>query len=424
MFTRDAANDSPPPQADAREGSGLLDAHDNQAVVPTRASQVRLALNKSVEHQCQPLPDKSRSFIVSRFSGRLTESQLMLKSCSHQRCPDSRGFTLIELLVVISVIAVLIALLLPAVMAAREAARRAKCANNLKQLALACSNYESAFGVFPVGVPRMTDPDPAFGSLGTSQSIFVSMLNQLEQQPLYNAVNFSRNIYTSANYTIFGTGLEVLWCPSDDTIQRAVNYVFYEPPLEATVHYTSYAGCTGVYNPETWLYPDPLNKDRIRQMNGLFIVDSSISLAAITDGTSNTLLLSERAHGELRGDPLNYWHWWADAVAVDTRFWTMFPINPFTHMPDTPESVVGGPYTSSASSFHSGGAQFAFADGSVRFIKDTIDSWKIDLATGFPAGVSDNGNGFLIPTDYNKYFGVYQKLSTRSGAEVISSDSY
>ena len=208
--------------------------------------------------------------------------------------------------------------------------------NNLKQLAMACSNYDVAYSTLPIGVPRMYDPDPAFNSLGTSQSIFVSMLGQLEQQPLYDAVNFSRNIYLSANYTVFGTGLDVLWCPSDPTIQRAVNYVLYEPPLEATVRFTSYAGCTGVYNPETWLYPDPLNLKRINQMNGLFIVDRSFSLAAITDGTSNTLLLSERAHGLLSGDPFNYWHWWADAVAVDTRFWTMFPINPFAKMPDAP----------------------------------------------------------------------------------------
>ncbi len=200
----------------------------------------------------------------------------MWRSSSRRDCPVPRGFTLIELLVVISVIAVLVAFLLPAVMAAREAARRAKCANNLKQLALACSNYDVAYSTLPIGVPRMYDPDPAFNSLGTSQSIFVSMLGQLEQQPLYDAVNFSRNIYLSANYTVFGTGLDVLWCPSDPTIQRAVNYVLYEPPLEATVRFTSYAGCTGVYNPETWLYPDPLNLKRINQMNGLFIVDRSV----------------------------------------------------------------------------------------------------------------------------------------------------
>jgi prepilin-type N-terminal cleavage/methylation domain-containing protein/prepilin-type processing-associated H-X9-DG protein len=345
----------------------------------------------------------------------------MLKSSSRRCRRDPRAFTLIELLVVMSVIAVLVALLLPAVLAAREAARKAQCSNNLKQLALACHNYEVAYGALPIGVPMNFDADPAFNSLGLNQSIFVSLLGQLEQQPLYNAVNFSRWIYASANYTIFGTGLNVLWCPSDPSIQRAVEYVFYEPPLQATVRFSSYAGCTGVYNPEPWLYPDWLNPKRIAQMNGLFIVDRSIPMSSITDGTSNTLLLSERAHGLLIGDPLNYWHWWADSLAVDTRFWTMFPINPFTKMPDTPESVVGGPYTSSASSFHSGGALFAFADGSVRFLKDTIESWKIDPGTGFPFGVSEDDNGFFTQ---RAKFGVYQALSTRSGEELISAGSY
>jgi prepilin-type N-terminal cleavage/methylation domain-containing protein/prepilin-type processing-associated H-X9-DG protein len=342
----------------------------------------------------------------------------MSKSSSRHCCPDPRGFTLIELLVVITLIGVLVAFLLPAVHAAREAARRAQCTNNLKQLALGCSNYEAAFGAFPIGVPMMFDPDPAFSAFGTNQSIFVSLLGQLEQQPLYDAVNFSRSIYASANYTVFGTGLNVLWCPSDSKIQRAVKYVFYEPPLEAPVRFTSYAGCTGVYNPEPWLYQDPLNPKRIAQMNGLFIVQSSIRLSDITDGTSSTLLLGERAHGYLSGDTLDYWHWWADCTAVDTRFWTMFPINPFKKLEDTPESVVGGPYTSSASSFHSGGAQFAFADGSVRFLKDTIDSWEIDPSTGFPIGVSEDGNGFFHMKPGTR-LGIYQMLSTRAGGEVI-----
>jgi prepilin-type N-terminal cleavage/methylation domain-containing protein len=100
------------------------------------------------------------------------------------------GFTLIELLVVITIIGVLIALLLPAVQAAREAARRAQCINNLKQLALAALNYESTHGAFPMGTPFYRwDP----GRVNDGFSIFVAMLGQLEQQPLFNAVNFSRN---------------------------------------------------------------------------------------------------------------------------------------------------------------------------------------------------------------------------------------
>jgi prepilin-type processing-associated H-X9-DG protein len=180
-----------------------------------------------------------------------------------------------------------------------------------------------------------------------------------------------------------------------------------------TVHFTSYAGCTGVYNPEPWLYPkDPFNQDRIRQMNGLFITQSSIAMTDIQDGTSQTLLLSERAHGLLTGNNLIYWHWWADCTAVDTRFWTMFPINPWRKMSDTPGDQAGSPYTSSASSFHRNGANFAFADGSVKFLKETIDSWAIDDARGLPIGVSVDDNGFLHFTPKVSY-GV-----------LVSADSY
>src|SRR5262249_12728405 len=104
-----------------------------------------------------------------------------------------RGFTLIELLVVIAIIAVLIALLLPAVQSAREAARRASCVNNLKQIALAVHNYESANGSFPIGVILNRDTDYGWSCSWTSFgfSLFALILPQMEQQPIYNSINFS-----------------------------------------------------------------------------------------------------------------------------------------------------------------------------------------------------------------------------------------
>jgi prepilin-type N-terminal cleavage/methylation domain-containing protein/prepilin-type processing-associated H-X9-DG protein len=335
--------------------------------------------------------------------------------------PDRSGFTLIEALVVITVIGILVALLLPAVQAARESARRIQCAANLKQLALASHNYIDVHGTLPIGIPQMYDPDPALNFFGESQSIFVSMLGQLDQQPLFNAVNFSRSIFASANSTIYATGLEVLWCPSDPSIRMEVEYPFLEDPLKEKVRFSSYAGCTGIWYANLSSYPDLMNPARVNQINGLFTADRGIPFAEIPDGTSQTMLLSERAHGLLTGDDLRYWHWWADAVSMDTRFWTIFPLNPFLKIPDTPETYSSA-YTSSASSFHPNGAYFAFADGSVRFLKDSINSWTTD-GTGYPLGVSEDNQGCFHVKPGTR-LGIYQMLSTRAGNESISADSY
>jgi prepilin-type N-terminal cleavage/methylation domain-containing protein len=351
----------------------------------------------------------------------LPEPSIVSRSIPSRTRPDRPGFTLVEALVVIAIIGILVALLLPAVQAARESARRMQCANNLKQLALACHNYADAYGTLPIGIPQMYDPDPSLNFYSQTQSIFVSTLAQLDQQPLYNAANFSRSIFASANATIYATGLEVLWCPSDPSIRMEVEYPFYEAPFKEKVRFTSYAGCTGIWYGDLSEFPDPMNPARVNQINGVFTANRGISLAEICDGTSQTMLLSERAHGMLTGEDLCYWHWWADSVSMDTRFWTIFPLNPFRKIPDTPETYSSA-YTSAASSFHPNGAYFALADGSVRFIKDSINSWATD-ATGYPLGVSEDDRGFFHMKPGTR-LGIYQMLSTRGGGESISADSY
>ncbi len=342
------------------------------------------------------------------------------------QCPKRRpGFTLIEVLVVMAVIGVLIALLLPAVQAAREAARKAHCTNNLKQLALACHGYLDINKTFPIGIPMMYDPDPHIDFYGASHGQFVALLPHFEQQPLFDAVNFDHNIYHSSNFTVLAVPLEALWCPSDADIRTLeTEYVLFEDPLTVKLHYTSYAGCTGTWNVEPWIFAgDERNQKRNDQANGIFVPLRGIAVAGVRDGLSHTMLFTERAHGKLEGFFYREAHWWADSVASDTRFWTLFPMNPFKKIPDYLEHGYFPAYTSAASSFHPGGANFAFADGSVRFIKDTIDTWPPDPRTGYPAGVSQDADGFYHVEPSVK-LGVYQKLSTRNGGELVSSDEY
>jgi prepilin-type processing-associated H-X9-DG protein/prepilin-type N-terminal cleavage/methylation domain-containing protein len=340
----------------------------------------------------------------------------------HHRRP---GITLVELLVVMAVIGVLVALLLPAVQAAREAARRASCVDNLKRLALACQTYHEVNGVFPIGSPYMLDPDPRMRFYGASHSLFVALLPHLEQQPLYHAVNFDHSASHPANYTIWGIGLNVFWCPSDPDITMETEYVWYHPPQTVKVRYTSYAGNTGWWNVEPWLYPgDEANAKRNAQVNGIFAPISVVrSVAEIGDGLGNTLLFCERAHGKLEGDMHHFAHWWVDSVACDTRFWTLYPINPFQKIADCLETGGWTAYATAASSFHTGGANFAFADGSVRFVKDTISTFKSDPRTGCPLGISQDANGFYHWDRSVARPGVYQALSTIADGEVISAGS-
>jgi prepilin-type N-terminal cleavage/methylation domain-containing protein/prepilin-type processing-associated H-X9-DG protein len=365
-----------------------------------------------------------------------------------------RGFTLIELLVVIAIIAVLIALLLPAVQSAREAARRIQCTNNLKQIGVATHNYISANNVFPQGIMYQISPLPTNGCF-TSGSWFLAMSQNFEQANVYNAMNFSLNIFTAQNTTVSALGQSMLWCPSDSVITNMQSTfpagTIVTTPL--TVFYSSYAGCTGQWFQWFGLtYSSPAGAAACQlgtaypdtQTNGLIYMLSAVQMSSITDGTSNTILSGERAHGKFPATEINCWNWWTSGNFGDTMFTAFYPINPFNKIPDFC-CLDSGPeaYVSSASSFHPGGANFGFADGSVKFLKESVSSWQIVNtggttiqgsgitsnppaaagSNGYPVGLArDASGGYMLSK--GMVVGVYQALASRNGNEVISSDQY
>jgi prepilin-type processing-associated H-X9-DG protein len=362
---------------------------------------------------------------------------------------------LIELLVVIAIIAVLIALLLPAVQSAREAARRAQCVNNLKQLALGAANYESTYTIYPPGLYWCILTGALQGYVGTNCGPMVHFAPFLEQGQLYNAINFMEAVYYNQNLTAHGIGISTLWCPSDGTISAIQTLqdnppgsLFYEavPGGSARMAYSSYGGMVGPWLVNTWSIPG-LGAGARRSHStikgdqyGMFNVCSDVRISAVTDGTSNTMLFGEHAHGLLAAADQPSWQWWDSGNLGDTLITSMWPINPHHKISNVATGELGGKiFIVAASSFHPGGSNFAFVDGSVKFLKETVQSWPLqplgqDLAgnalpvsvtASFAAGSQNNpvwDQIYNVTPGYQ--MGVYQALSTRNVGEVISADAY
>jgi prepilin-type N-terminal cleavage/methylation domain-containing protein/prepilin-type processing-associated H-X9-DG protein len=363
------------------------------------------------------------------------------------------GFTLIELLVVIAIIAVLIALLLPAVQSAREAARRASCVNNLKQLTLALMNYESANSTFPMAFfwqwCPSTDPGCA-GSIGNAFGPMVALLTYYEQGPLFNAYNSQVPAFTAENLTIDGTGLNTLWCPSDGSIS-GLRFTYPTGIYDSIPHpmcYTDYRGCWGYWT------GDPDGRDNsgaastaqrhaaLLQFNGVLVPNGyggagealipsrkgvdrpPARISSITDGTSNSAAFSEIAHGLLsKTDGSFYcWNWWTSGNLGDSEYAHFYPINPQKKLNNLLAIDQAGTFVNGASSFHPGGVNVSFADGSVRFIKETIDCWAFNTSTGYPLGVTRDVSVWIVSPGAK--IGVWQAIGSINGGEVVSADQY
>jgi prepilin-type N-terminal cleavage/methylation domain-containing protein/prepilin-type processing-associated H-X9-DG protein len=358
-----------------------------------------------------------------------------------------RGFTLIELLVVIAIIAVLIALLLPAVQAAREAARRMQCTNNLKQLGLATANYESSNGCFP---PNGCGgyKEPGYNDF----SMNARLLPYMEQQGIYNALNqsfFAIPLKADVPYALLvqvtatSATINAFLCPSDGNDPSAAVIAMYGYKT-GLCNYGNNIGTCYTFNNNAFDGPCWRMEDDTK--------GPPVTIASITDGTSNTAMRSEWIKGNNTRvgrqaiyaavglnfnpctpcvpGPVAGGGWQANLMAVAS---TCRPNLSSTAVQDYKgaawadgECGIGGGYSHllapnkpncyftnkqfatageafyghdditmiNASSFHPGGVNMGFVDGSVKFVKDSVS------------------------------LGTYGSIATKAGGEVVSSDAY
>lgn len=336
--------------------------------------------------------------------------------------PKRAGFTLVELLVVIAIIGILIGLLLPAVQAVRESARKTQCSNRLRQLGIALQNFDGVHGHLPSGYRYNTTPpiDPLFSAIGPAD---VEILPYIEQVNLESLLAPELPWFAQSR-TAAQTNVSIFRCPSDTAEVMTVDFLTpYNLPAGDTFAPSSYGWSIG-YNDSLGVQAN-YRPRRVTKASGVFSIHSITKLTDIRDGASHTFALGEAASDAEMGAGIGSttpvtsnlavsFHPWLLQGAMPTFFhangstyaggWcsTVEPLNKFPVTDSYYHHVGGGEYDTRASweggphrvsnfrSLHPNGAFFAFCDGSVRYITDTIN------------------------------MKTYRAMSTMRGAEVVS----
>ncbi|HVX10849.1 MAG TPA: DUF1559 domain-containing protein [Pirellulales bacterium] len=305
------------------------------------------------------------------------------------------AFTLVELLVVIAIIGLLVSLLLPAVQAARESSRRTSCFNNLKQVGISMQTYHDVLGQFPpayVVSPTtntlMGAPDPTTGDTGPGWGFLAMILPFGEQAPLYNSLNVNLPCWAPANAGPVRTKVAAYVCPSATNVLSTYNVVDSSGNSLATFASANYVGVAGRFSPWQQYFDPATDLSTISvggaTVDGVLYRNSRTRLADITDGTSHTIMVSEKT-------PYHSESTWVgvvpNGVTCPTLRFATVGCDPASsqvnvHTGPTPGEtppVIKPPSqplanTDEVWSNHPEGANVLFCDGSVKFILDTVDN--------------------------------------------------